>query len=242
MSTPDATPPAATHVAWPSGWHVRVVDETGSTNADLLLAAAAGAPDRSVLSARYQSAGRGRLDRRWESPPGANLLVSLLFREVPANPHELTHRVALAALDAIEATTGRRASLKWPNDLLLDGAKLAGLLAQSGGHGRVEYVVVGLGLNVGWSIDGAASLDGAVSPDALLAALLGAFDALPADIAARYRQRLDTLGRQVRVQRAEGDVFGRAVDLDADGRLVVLDDCGLSHHIDVGDVVHLREA
>ena len=64
-------------------WHVTHVDETGSTNADLLAAAVAGAPDRSVLVAAHQTAGRGRLDRRWDAPPGANLLVSLLFSLVP---------------------------------------------------------------------------------------------------------------------------------------------------------------
>src|SRR5687767_6828692 len=73
----DALPPDRSR-EWPAGWRVHVVDETGSTNADLLAAAAAGAPDRTVLAARHQTAGRGRLDRRWEAPVGANLLMSIL--------------------------------------------------------------------------------------------------------------------------------------------------------------------
>ena len=123
MTTPDAI------------WQIQIVDETGSTNTDLLSAAASGAPDRSVLMARHQTAGRGRLDRTWIAPPGSNLLVSLLFRKVPEQPHELTRRVALAAAAACRAIAGVTPTLKWPNDLLLDGRKLAGVLAQAGGAG-----------------------------------------------------------------------------------------------------------
>jgi BirA family biotin operon repressor/biotin-[acetyl-CoA-carboxylase] ligase len=219
-----------------------VVDETGSTNADLLAAAAAGAPDRRVLMARHQTSGRGRLDRPWESPPGVNLLVSILFRELPASPHDLSHRVALAAVHAVERLTGLAPSVKWPNDLLLNGRKLAGLLAQSGGHGAIDYVVVGIGVNVGWAIDDAATLAGAVTPDELLAALLDEYDRLPVDIGPLYRARLATLDQEVRVERPDRDITGRAIDLDDDGRLVVLDDAGVAHHLDVGDVVHLRHA
>jgi BirA family biotin operon repressor/biotin-[acetyl-CoA-carboxylase] ligase len=232
----------ATNIAWPAGWHVGVVAETGSTNADLLDAAAAGAPDRSVLVAAHQTAGRGRLDRRWDAPPGANLLVSMLFRHVPRHLHELTQRVALAAADAAERTAGVRAELKWPNDLLVDGAKLAGVLAQaSGAPGSTEQVVVvGIGVNVGWAPEGATRLGDAVAPLEVLAALLSAFDELPADIAPLYRSRLGTIGRQVRVERGDGVLEGRAVDVEADGRLVVIDDCAITHRIDTGDVVHLR--
>src|SRR5690606_25135064 len=82
---------------WPPGWLVTSVAETGSTNADLLAAAATGAPDRTVLVTDHQTGGRGRLDRRWDAPPGTNLLVSILFRSVPRFPADLTHRVGLAA-------------------------------------------------------------------------------------------------------------------------------------------------
>ncbi len=229
-------------------WLVSVVDETGSTNADLLAAAAAGAPDRSVLAARHQTAGRGRLDRRWDAPAGTNLLVSILFRQVPGNPQVLTQRVALAAAVAVERTTGVRALLKWPNDLqvVVDGQarKLAGVLAQAGAvSGRVDHVVVGIGINVGWAPDDAAHLDGAIAPLDLLDALLVEIDRLPADadeLHREYRVRLGTLGQRVRVQRGDGDLLGRAVDVDADGRLVVVDDADVTHRIDTGDVVHLR--
>lgn len=231
MTTPGAT------------WHVTVVDETGSTNTDLLDAAAAGAPDRSVLRARHQTAGKGRLDRQWIAPPGANLLVSLLFREVPANPHELTQRVALAAVAACPEIASVTPRLKWPNDLLLDGRKLAGILARAGGASRdnaPDYVVVGLGLNVGWAPDGAARLGEQFDPADVLAALLAAYDRLPSDITGLYHAGVETIGKSVRVELATSTVVGRALDVLADGRLVVLDECGITHRFDTGDVVHLR--
>lgn len=225
---------------WPAGWHVTVVPETGSTNADLLQAAAAGAPDRSVRCALHQTAGRGRLDRRWEAPPGANLLVSLLFTHPPANPHELVQRVALAAVDACRTVAGVDVRLKWPNDLLLDDAKLAGVLAQSATVQGGMVVVVGIGINVGWAPPDAARLGEQHDPQMLLAALLTAYDALPDDITDRYRSSLATLGTAVRVHLPHGEVEGRAIDVEADGRLVVLDACGITHRFAVGDVVHLR--
>ena len=228
MTTPSAT------------WQITVVDETGSTNVDLLRAAASGAPDRSVLMARHQTAGRGRLARQWIAPPGANLLVSLLLCEVPEHPHQLTQRVALAAARACTTVAGITPTLKWPNDLLLDGRKLAGVLAQAGGSGP-DYVVVGIGLNVGWAPDDAARLGEAYDPRVVLDAMLLAYDELPDDIGEAYRAALVTLGRTVRVELTDSEVVGRALDVLPDGRLVVLDDCGITHRFDTGDIVHLRE-
>jgi BirA family biotin operon repressor/biotin-[acetyl-CoA-carboxylase] ligase len=225
---------------WPPGWHVRVVDETGSTNADLLAAALEGAPNRSVLTARHQTAGRGRLDRTWVAPPGANLLVSLLFKDVPHVPHVLTQRVAIAAAIAADRVAGVTAQLKWPNDLLVGDAKLAGVLAQSTMLDGRHAVVVGIGINVAWAPPDAARLGDGIDPLAVLHALLTAYDELPDDIAVDYRSRLGTLGRVVRVELPDGVVQGRAVDVERDGRLLVLDECGITHRIDTGDVIHLR--
>ncbi len=227
MTTPGAT------------WQITIVDETGSTNTDLLAAAASGAADRSVLMARHQTSGRGRLDRRWEAPPGTNLLVSLLFRDVPEHPHVLTQRVALAGAQACSDLAGVSPELKWPNDLLMDGRKLAGVLAQAGGAGTA-YVVVGIGVNIGWAPEGAARLGDDFDPAAVLDALLAAYDALPADITDMYRARLSTIGQSVRVELGRSEVVGRALDVLPDGRLVVLDECGITHRFDTGDVVHLR--
>jgi BirA family biotin operon repressor/biotin-[acetyl-CoA-carboxylase] ligase len=239
MSSRGATPQRA----WPAGWHVDVVDETGSTNDDLVAAAVRGAPDRTVLVARHQTSGRGRLDRRWDAPPGANLLVSMLIREVPDHLHQATQRVALAAREAVASVAGVAAELKWPNDLLVDGRKLAGVLAQAGGSahgGRPTFVVVGIGVNVGWAPQGAARLGDGLDPLDILSTLLNSYDALPADVTGPYRAALVTIGQRVRVERPGGLLEGRATDVEADGRLVVIDDCAITHRIDTGDVIHLR--
>jgi biotin-[acetyl-CoA-carboxylase] ligase BirA-like protein len=145
---------------FPDSWQVRWLATTGSTNDDLLEAGRAGAPSRVALVTDYQSAGRGRLDRTWVAPDGANLLVSLLLRDVPRFPHALTHAVALAAAAASEtvvaAAGGKvKVDVKWPNDLLVDGRKLAGILSVAGPVKQMmsevesyvvpEFVVVGLG-------------------------------------------------------------------------------------------------
>jgi BirA family transcriptional regulator, biotin operon repressor / biotin---[acetyl-CoA-carboxylase] ligase len=225
-------------MTWPLGWDVRHVDETGSTNADLIAAVMAGtASDRTVLAADHQTAGRGRLDRRWDAPPGANLLVSIVVAPVPAVPAEATHRVGVAAVAAVRRFVGADVApdvgLKWPNDVLVGDRKLAGILAQ-----RVpdhDAVVVGLGLNVGWAPEGAAAIgpldanqDDPIDPPRLLRALLEEIDALPNDIAARYVESLVTIGRRVRVEMPAGadPLYGRAVGVDAAGRLLVADAAG----------------
>jgi len=136
---------------------VRWVDETGSTNRDLLDLAAAGAADGTVLVADHQTAGRGRLDRTWQAPPGGSLLVSVLFRLglAPADAHLLTTAVGVSAVEACRAVAGVPAQLKWPNDVVVDGdagvRKLGGILAETLVEGdELAAVVVGLGLNVDW--------------------------------------------------------------------------------------------
>jgi BirA family biotin operon repressor/biotin-[acetyl-CoA-carboxylase] ligase len=127
--------------------------------------------------------------------------------------------------------------LKWPNDVLVGDRKLAGILAQRSAAGAV---VIGLGLNVRWAPDGAARLGADLAPLDVLRALLDAYDRLPDDIADRYRRTLATIGRAVRIELTDGTLAGTALDVETDGRLVVLDHCGVTHRIDVGDVIHLR--
>ena len=228
-------------VAETGRWSVWYVAETGSTNADLLALATAHdheVPDRTVLVAGHQTAGRGRLDRTWDAPPGVNLLTSILFREVPDDPGVLTRSIGIAAVDAVVAVAGLRARLKWPNDVLLDGRKLAGILAQRSPTGAV---VVGLGLNVGWAPDGAARVGAGVEPLTVLTELLRALGSQGAETHDRYRTLLDTLGRRVRVELPSGDIVGHVVDVARDGGLHVVDECAITHHIDAGDIVHLRD-
>lgn len=229
---------------WPTGWEVTHVAETGSTNADLVALAREGAAHHRVLVADHQTAGKGRLDRQWEAPPRANLLVSLLFRPHSSRPaHHYTHIVALSARTAAGRCFGVLPSLKWPNDLLVDERKVAGLLAQGGD----DFVVVGIGVNVRWAPDGASRLGDEDSPGPLdlLGAMLPEIDRLESFSDDRlhdeYRCHLATIGRRVRIEMADGSTLvGDAYAVEVDGRLAVRADDGAVVLVEVGDVIHLR--
>jgi BirA family biotin operon repressor/biotin-[acetyl-CoA-carboxylase] ligase len=241
-------------------WSVQHVNETGSTNADLLALARAGAPEGTVLVADHQTAGRGRRDRVWLAPPRSSLLASILVRPrlAAARLAVVTQAVAIAAADACVATAGVRAELKWPNDLLVGSRKLAGVLAESvlDPTGAVSAVVVGIGLNVsgppGDSVSsewpaGATALEleagRPIERDDVLAALLDGLARLDQPtVTRRYRAELGTLGREVRVELPDGSFAGRAEDVRADGALVVLLPDGSRRSVTAGDVVHLRPA
>lgn len=206
---------------------VRWFDELDSTNRLAADLARAGAPDGVVVGADHQTAGRGRRGRSWESRPGAALLVSAILRPAPAL---VTLAAGVAAAEACEAVAGVRVALKWPNDLLLDGAKLGGILSELVGGAAV----VGLGINLTWAPAGAAGLGRGVDRGALLDAYLTGLDR-PVDVLPRYCDLCSTLGRRVRVDLPDGSVEGVATNVDQEGRLVV--DGRL---IPAGDVVHLR--
>ena len=279
-------------------WTVRVVDVTGSTNADLVQAARDGERGPTVLVARAQTAGRGRLDRSWHSAPGASVSVSVLV--APAVPQAawtwLPALVGLAVLDAC-ALLGARVGtgvgsvgLKWPNDVVVverdvdpgadpgadpdvgaEGArtglaKLAGILAEAVVGPDPAAVVLGVGVNLtepdltdpdqgGLAGARAASLSTLlgrpvdldevvpVLVDALRARLLGweaaGGDAAAAGVVADYRRVCTTLGRHVRAVSPGVVRGGVAVDLAADGSLV-LDGPGGLVLVTAGDVEHLR--
>ena len=246
---------------WPENWFVRRVRETGSTNTDLFADALAGAPSHSVLMADNQTAGRGRLDRTWEAKPGTNLLVSLLFRSEANLLTSWPRVVALAAAHACqELISGGRLNvaaapitkLKWPNDLLLDGRKLGGML--SVGDQQKQFVVVGIGINVGWAPQEAVALGEFFSekiptPVELLENMLREITQIEklglTEQHQQYVAQLATLGKLVRVELTNGVVItGQAQDVDIKGRLLVVDtaDNSIRHVIDTGDVVHLRNA
>ena len=157
----------------PAFTDVRRFASIDSTNRYLLDEARAGAPEGVVAVADHQTAGRGRLGRRWEAPPGSNLLLSVLLRPALAQGqrHLATTAVALAAVDAIDAidameavgsVPGPKVGIKWPNDLVAaDGRKVAGVLAEAdlasavgGSSSSAAPVVVGIGINVNWPADG----------------------------------------------------------------------------------------
>jgi BirA family transcriptional regulator, biotin operon repressor / biotin---[acetyl-CoA-carboxylase] ligase len=245
---------------------LEVVDRVGSTNAALLAAAAEGAPDRSVLVARQQDAGRGRLGRHWVSPAGTGLTFSVLLRPAGVSPDRygwLPLLAGLAVHDAVRALIPSQTCLKWPNDLLLGAGqrKAAGILAEATTGADGTAVVLGIGLNVDGGPDdlppGATSLaaEGAVplGRGAVLAEVLSrlaqreeAWRAAAGDpdadrLRADYRAACGSLGAEVRVELPGGmTVTGMAEDVDDDGRLLLLGADGQRRAIAAGDVVHVR--
>jgi BirA family transcriptional regulator, biotin operon repressor / biotin---[acetyl-CoA-carboxylase] ligase len=225
---------------------LRFLDEIDSTNRYARDAAAAGAAAGLVVVADFQTAGRGRLDRRWEAASGTALLMSILLRVEDLPPtrfHLVTAAAALSVRDGCAEAGGFSPDLKWPNDLLVDDRKLAGILAESAG----PAVVVGIGCNVTDSPPGAVSAsDAAGRPVDREALLIGLLDALErwygrwADVAAEYRATCATIGRAVRVEQAAGAFDGLAEAIDPDGRLVVRRDDGGVVAVAAADVVHLR--
>jgi BirA family transcriptional regulator, biotin operon repressor / biotin---[acetyl-CoA-carboxylase] ligase len=239
---------------------LEVVGETGSTNADLLARAAAGDDIAgAVLLAEHQTAGRGRSGRKWSGVPRAlvTMSVGVSAEGVPADAWGwVPLATGVAVVDAVVATTGVRAGLKWPNDVLAEGGKLAGILAEVAAP--QPAIVVGIGLNVTLQPDeiaepGATSLAmlGAdVDRNELVRSLLrelavrlgGWRDAGGADAALveDYRARSLTIGSRVRAALpGDREIVGDAVSVDEQGRLRV--DTGASTvAVSAGDIVHLR--
>jgi len=251
--TPSARSPldqlALQAVAGPQ-WQVRLYAEAGSTNE---LAAADPVRHR-VVVADHQQAGRGRLDRAWVTPPGAALTFSAVFD--PVVDTEWWPVLPLVAGYAVASALGGFATLKWPNDVLVDGRKVCGILVERVGT-RPPMVVIGIGINVDQTADElpvptatSLALSGhpvdrtALFGDVLkhLRLWLGQFAGSPATFVGQYRGRSATLDRDVSVA-LPGDrvVEGRVVDIDRHGQLVLhTADCTLT--LSAGDVVHLRPA
>ena len=211
-----------------------------------------------------QTAGRGRLDRSWEAPAGSALLVSVLLRPdlLPTHVHSTTMAAAVAACDACEEVAGFRPELKWPNDIVVGDRKLAGLLAEAELKGdAVDAVVVGMGLNVNWdkpppglediAIAASEVAGHPVDREALLQHFLDRFaehySALVEPGGWRgtllnYRRSSSTLGKDVRVELADGAFTGRAVEVTGEGHLLVRIPTGDVRRVPAGDVVHIRPA
>ncbi|MEX1193897.1 MAG: biotin--[acetyl-CoA-carboxylase] ligase [Dehalococcoidia bacterium] len=216
------------------GRHISYFPSTGSTMDDARRLAEEGAPHGSIVIADEQTAGRGRFARHWVSPSGTNLYLTLLVRPEVARLRTLSMVAPLAVCRAVKAVTGLAPMIKWPNDVQIGGRKLSGILIESELSGaEVNYALIGIGLNVNDPIADreiaeiatslAREIGRDLSREAVLAALLNEFEALyeSADVYARWRERVITLGQDVRVT-FRADVYeGLAEDVDADGSLVL---------------------
>ena len=243
---------------------ILAVPETGSTNEDLLaLADSKNHPEFFTLITEYQSAGRGRLDRTWQANPGSSVMASVLLRpsfKDPAGIGWLSLMMAEAIRTAL-AGLGIESKIKWPNDVLVGGLKVSGVLAEA--NSDLSAVVVGFGINVTQStkelptssatslfIAGASSVD----RDALLAETLRSFkdlylelldadgDAVASGLRSRIISSSATIGELVEVSFPDGtSAVGEAVAIDEGGRLQV-STSAKTLSVSAGDVLHLRTA
>lgn len=236
-----------------------VTEATASTNADLAAAALAGAPAGTVHTTDHQTKGRGRLDRGFEMPARTGIAMSLLLRpDVAVSRWTWLPLVAGLAVADTVAALGVEAQLKWPNDVLVDGRKICGILVERVETDEGPAAVIGIGLNVSQTrdelpvptatslrLEGATSIDRAAVLITLMFTLRGWTDrwagAAPDtawSIRDEYVRRCDTVGRQVAVQLPDGlRLTGLAEGVDEFGRLLV---DGIS--VAAGDVVHVRPA
>ena len=242
-------------------WDIRYFARVDSTNTALLAAGRQGAAEGLVYVADEQTAGRGRLDRRWVAPPGTCLLLSLLFRPPEPFTHHaprLTMLCGMAMADAVETVSGVTVQLKWPNDLILTGEstwrKVAGMLSEIGSSAEAQpFLVVGIGLNVNVPpellpnlapnatsllAEGGQPVERAALLDAFLARVEAYRAALRdgADVLGMWRQRLAWLGRTVQLHTPTGSVTGVAEDVDETGALWLRLSDGSRQSFSVGDI------
>jgi BirA family transcriptional regulator, biotin operon repressor / biotin---[acetyl-CoA-carboxylase] ligase len=222
------------------GGAVHALDTVDSTQTVLAGLARQGAPEGTVVTARHQTGGRGRRGRHWWDAPGQSLLVSVLLRPaiVPGPVSQIALAAGVAVADALENTAGVIPGIRWPNDVLVDGRKIGGVLAETavGADGAVGHVLLGIGINVDQSEFPAEVADRAISlrlatglthdHGQLLKALLEALDRGYrawltggfAPLRDEWRRRASTLGERVHTPDGEDGV---AVDVAADGALLV---------------------
>jgi len=227
------------------GRRVVVYPRVGSTNDEAKRLAEDGAPEGTLVVADEQTAGRGRLQRTWWAPAGTALLMSLILRPdlAPHQAQRLTMLCSLAICDAIAGTTGLVPAVKWPNDVLLRGRKVCGILTELGIEGpRLAYAVVGMGVNVNVDFGLAQELGREVSRLELLRAILINVEERYARLRAgesphaEWAARLATLGQRVIVTTPTEQLSGIAEGVDADGALLLRDENGVLRHILAGDV------
>lgn len=261
---PASRPPLdPARLSTPTGWHVEVVEATPSTNAAVAERARGGEEPGLVLVTEHQTAGRGRLDRAWETPARSSLTFSVLLRpDVPPTSWSWLPLLTGYAVQAALADRLPDIALKWPNDVLVDagsgvGRKVCGILVERVETASGPMAVVGVGINVDQTLDElpvalatsvALETGEPVERTGLLGQVLGSLHGLQGllddvdSLRAAYADVCVTLGRTVDVHLPGGDVRrGEALDIDATGALVVATGDG-TFTVAAGDVVHVRPA
>lgn len=242
------------------GREIRYLAETDSTNRQAYALGEAGAGEGLVVIADRQTAGKGRMGRTWASPPGVNLYLSILLRPPlpPQAAPQLTFVSTLAVSRAIRAVSGLEPTHKWPNDVLIDGRKVAGLLNEmSAETDRLRFVVLGIGVNLNMTADQFPAELRMPATSLLLAGgepvsrahfartLLQQLDALyaeyllrgPAPIMAAWEARCDLVGRRVEIDESgSGKVCGTVAGIDRDGALLLTLADGSTERVLAGDV------
>lgn len=231
--------------------------ETGSTNADLVRAAGEGAPEWTAAVTEFQSAGRGRHGRVWTAPKYSQATMSILIRPPASAIKRIGTMPLITGLALIDALgPDYPVTLKWPNDVLIDGRKVCGILAEAASLGAHPAIVIGLGLNVSLTEDElpvphAISLElfsgEAIDRTELVISVLGALkqrltqwmenaDSLMAD----YRAVCSSIGADVRVVLpGDKELLGTCVGV-ADSGVLLVESAGIVHELAAGDVTHLR--
>jgi len=233
--------------------------EIGSTNEAAYDLAVSGEQEGSVVVAEYQTRGRGRLGRKWVSPRGSGAYFSIILRPdiLPKEVSSITLFSSLAVAKTIREKTGLAALIKWPNDVLINGGKVCGILTEMNAElDKINFVVLGVGININTKKEvlpeGASSLMAekgeGISRLEFVRALLLSIDKYYkifnsgriADIIEEYKRLSAVLDRRVRINYHNRLISGHVLDVDTEGALILRMDSGLNERILAGDVTILR--
>ena len=246
------------HLSPDHPWADRILwlDSTDSTNDQLRAIARKGAPHGTVIVAGHQSAGHGRRGRSFQSPEGMGVYMSVLLRPdcAPTELMHLTCAAGVAMCDAVENLCGMRPGIKWTNDLVWEKHKLGGILTELGftAQGSLDYAIVGVGINCSQGPDDfpqeirqiAASLHMVTGSKTdrfqLAAAMIDAFQKMDltrkTEILKQYRQDCITIGQDISLVRGDETRYGKALDVDEEGALVVVFSDGSVQSVNSGEV------
>lgn len=245
------------------GGQVHYFAEIESTNTYARRLAEQGGVEGEIVIAEAQTQGRGRLGRRWQSPPFTNLYFSLILRPKlpPAHAPQITLMAAVALAETVAHFIPQAVTIKWPNDILVDGKKLAGILTEAGCDARrLNYVILGIGVNLNYRLNSmpeeirgratsVAELAGnSVGRESFLKRLIHALDRCYGELeesgfaalAPRWDARFGLRGKRVRVDLLDQSIAGRVIGIDEDGALLIEDSRGECQRVLAGDVIPLE--